>query len=51
MVASDGGDPHAALDELAALGYGTFSLAGSPIGKREIFDKPISRIVAKPIRA
>jgi FkbM family methyltransferase len=47
MVASDGGDPHAALDELAALGFGTFSLAGSPIGKGEIFEKPITRIVAR----
>jgi len=51
MITSDGGDPCAALDELAMRGYSTFSLGGSPIGKSEIFKKPISRIVAKRVHS
>jgi FkbM family methyltransferase len=47
MVAADGGDPNAALEELAALGYHTFSLDGAHVGSKEILERPISRIVAK----
>jgi FkbM family methyltransferase len=51
MIASDGGDPNAALDELAIMGYGTFSLGGNLISKGEILERPIIRIVAKRVQA
>jgi len=46
MVASQGGDPTAALNEILKLGYGTFSLEGVPIDRTAISDKSIIRIVA-----
>ncbi len=49
MITSDGGDPCAALEELAKLGYSTFSLRGGPISRSEALQKPISRIVAKRV--
>ena len=48
MVASEGLDPSCTLDELAALGYGTFGLDGKLINRRVILESPITRIVAKP---
>ncbi|HXN64199.1 MAG TPA: FkbM family methyltransferase [Candidatus Acidoferrales bacterium] len=47
MVAADGGNPNAALDELDRLGYETFALDGSPIDRRTILEKSIIRIVAR----
>jgi FkbM family methyltransferase len=49
MISSDGGDPRAAVEELEMLGYTMFSLGGNPISKSEIFEKPLSRIVAKRV--
>jgi FkbM family methyltransferase len=46
IVARDGGDPNAALDELAQVGYVTFSLNGDPIGRAALLNKPIVRILA-----
>jgi FkbM family methyltransferase len=46
MVASEGGDPNAALDIVSGFGYRTFDLAGAPITREAIFRKPIIRIVA-----
>lgn len=47
MVAADGGDPNAALDELARYGYATFSLEGAEISRDTILRQPIIRVVAK----
>jgi FkbM family methyltransferase len=46
MIMSQGGDPNASLNELALLGYKTFSLDGAPMQRATIFEKPIIRIVA-----
>lgn len=47
IVASDGGDPNAALDELSALGYSTFGLNGEPIERRIILQSSIIRVMAR----
>jgi FkbM family methyltransferase len=47
MVASEGGDPNAALDELASLGYAFFALNGNPIDRRAILARPLIRITAR----
>jgi FkbM family methyltransferase len=47
MVGLDGGDPNAALDELAALGYSTYALNGEPIERRAILQKAIIRVAAR----
>lgn len=47
MVAADGGDPNAALSELARLDYRTFALSGEEISNGIILGSPIVRIVAK----
>jgi FkbM family methyltransferase len=49
MVAADGGDPNAALDELENLGYGTFSFEGTLIDRSVLFRKPIIRVVARRV--
>lgn len=46
IVASEGRDPTAALDELAALGYSTHSIQGGAISRAEILQPSIIRIVA-----
>lgn len=46
MIASQGGDRNAVLDEVVDLGYKTFSLTGEPIQRTAILEKPIIRIVA-----
>jgi FkbM family methyltransferase len=47
MVACEGGDPHALLDELDGIGYATFSTDGERIDRQAILAKPIARILAK----
>jgi FkbM family methyltransferase len=47
MVAADGGDPNAALDELQRLGYAPFSYTGDLLDRPAIFSKPITRLVAR----
>jgi len=50
MVAADGGDPNAALDELQRLGYAPFSYTGEDVLDRPaIFSKPITRLVARHV--
>jgi len=49
MVAADGGDPNAALDELQRLGYVPFSFAGDLLDRSTIFSKPITRVVARRV--
>ena len=49
MVAAEGGDPNAALDELQELGYAPFSFAGEALDRPAIFGKPITRLVAKRV--
>lgn len=47
MVAADGGDPNAALEELERYGYATFSLDGAEISRDAILQQPIIRVVAR----
>lgn len=47
MVAADGGDPNAALEELERYRYATFSLEGGEISPGAILQQPIIRVVAK----
>jgi len=47
IVTKNGGDPNAALDELAALGYVVLDLEGEPITSEVIFKKAITRVIAK----
>ncbi len=47
MVISAGGDPNAALDDLARLGYDTFGLDGEALERRAILERPIVRVVAR----
>jgi FkbM family methyltransferase len=47
MVASEGGDPNSALEELIALGYKMFSTGGESINTYEILKRPIIRVVAR----
>ena len=47
IVASNGGDQNAALNELSNLGYQVFGLDGKPASREIIFRKPITRVVAK----
>ena len=49
MVAADGGDPNAALNELQRLGYAPFSYAGDLLDRPAIFGKPITRLVARRV--
>jgi len=49
MVAADGGDPNAALEELQSLGYAPFSYGGVLLDRTHIFSKPITRVVARRI--
>jgi FkbM family methyltransferase len=46
MIASEGGDPNLALNELVELGYETFGLKGNLLGRNFILRKPLIRIVA-----
>lgn len=46
MVASEGGDPNLALDELKELNYELFSTHGEPLKRETILQQPIVRIVA-----
>jgi FkbM family methyltransferase len=50
MVATDGGDPNAALEELQRLGYAPFSFMGALLDRADIFAKPITRVVARRVR-
>jgi FkbM family methyltransferase len=50
IVASNGGDQNAALNELSNLGYQVFGLDGEPASREVIFRKAISRVIAKPSR-
>lgn len=47
MVRSDGGDPRAALAQLARLSYATYALSGEPIDDDSILQARIPRIVAR----
>jgi len=47
IVASEGGNPGAALDVLSEFRYGAFALSGEVIDTSAIFDRPIVRIVAQ----
>jgi FkbM family methyltransferase len=47
IVKSEGGDPTAALDELARLGYDIFGLGGKPLERNAILEFPITRVVAR----
>lgn len=47
MIAAEGGDPSAALDELAALDYSTYTFDGRKLERKDILDTPIIRIVAR----
>jgi FkbM family methyltransferase len=49
MVAADGGDPNAALEELKNLGYAPFSFAGDLLDRAAIFSKPITRLMARRV--
>jgi FkbM family methyltransferase len=49
MVRFEGGDPNAALDELAEAGYSSFALNGDAIDRRAILEKPIIRVVARSV--
>jgi hypothetical protein len=49
MVAADGGDPNAVLEELERFGYAPFSFAGALLERVAIFGKPISRVVARRV--
>jgi FkbM family methyltransferase len=49
MLAREGGDPDAALQELQRMGYAPFSFAGALLERTAIFDKPISRVVARRV--
>jgi hypothetical protein len=49
MLAREGGDPGAALQELQSMGYAPFSFAGALLERTAIFDKPISRVVARRV--
>jgi FkbM family methyltransferase len=47
IVASNGGDQNAALNELSNLGYQVFGLDGEPASREVIFRKAITRVVAR----
>lgn len=49
MVAADGGDPNAALDELQSVGYVPYSFASDLMDRPAIFSKPITRLVARHV--
>jgi hypothetical protein len=46
MVASKGGDPASALDEITQLGYITFGHDGKAITRADILARPIVRLLA-----
>jgi hypothetical protein len=50
MVASEGGDPGAALDVIRGFGYQTFALDGQVIERSDILRQSISRIIARHVR-
>jgi hypothetical protein len=50
IVVSSGGDQNAALNELSNLGYQVFGLDGEPASREFVFQKAITRVVAKPGR-
>lgn len=47
MIAADGHDPRAVLDDLARFQYETFALSGRAISADEILTKDITRITAR----
>jgi FkbM family methyltransferase len=47
MIASEGGDPSAALDELSSLGYEVFTLNGEKINRSAILDRPLIRVTSR----
>lgn len=47
ILLASGGDPNAALNELESVGYQIFDLDGKPTSREVIFQKPITRVVAK----
>jgi hypothetical protein len=47
IVASNGGDQNAALNELSNLGYQVFGLDGEPASREVIFREHITPVVAK----
>lgn len=47
LVASEGGDPSAVLDDLSGLGYCLFALSGQAIERSAILEKTIIRVVAR----
>jgi len=46
MIASEGGDPCLALNELIQLGYETFAFNGISLGRDAILQKPLIRVLA-----
>ena len=50
MIATDGGDPNLALDELDELGYQPFGLKGDLLERDLILKKPLIRIVATRVK-
>jgi hypothetical protein len=50
MLASEGGDPGAALDVVRGFGYQTFALDGQVIERNGILKQSISRIIARRVR-
>jgi len=51
MIASEGGDPNLALDELVQLKYEFLALNGNPLERDFILKKPLIRIVAMKAQA
>jgi FkbM family methyltransferase len=47
IVASEGGNPRAALEELSQARYSTFALSGEVIERSTTLDRPIVRIIAQ----
>jgi FkbM family methyltransferase len=46
MILADGGDPASSLDELAMVGYETYTFDGEVLSRHSILKKPIVRCVA-----
>jgi FkbM family methyltransferase len=46
MITLEGGDPNLTLDELIQLGYETFAVKGTSLGRDAILQKPLIRVVA-----
>jgi len=47
IVASEGGDPSAVLEQLSHSRYSTFALSGEMVERSAILDQPIVRIIAQ----